>query len=736
MKKIPIILKIIILSLIFTSCFDVNFNNPNDRYSDVYIRDNAKLSNIIISDGELSPAFTSDIMEYSVNLSHTSSSLTITPTAINDNSTMQINGSPINSGNSSSPITLSLGENEIIITTISEDLTETLEYKITVNSYDCDFSSFKFLAVNNGAYLSEDVIGVIDVDSSTIFLGPIFNDVSNLIATFTVNNDATVKIGVINPVSDITAYNFSSPVVYTVKYSMQPSGKVISKDFTVKAVNGKRISYLKAPNNSDGDNFGFSVAISSDIIAVGAPFESSATTSIINGSNLTSADNNGNGNGAVYVFRRNGSGWQHEAYLKAPNNPQGTEFGYFSPIFGYSISVSDDTIVVGTPNERSSTTNIINGSDLSSTNNSGFCFGAVYVFKCIGKNWSHEAYLKAPNGSYGDEFGNKVAISGDTIVVGAHNEESSTTSIINGSDLSATNNITWANGAAYVFRRNGKIWKHEAYLKAPNSHTQIFFGSSVSISEDTIVIGAPYENSTTTSIITGSDLSSSNNNGISNGAAYVFKRTGSIWSHEAYLKAPNNSNYFSFGYSVSISDDTIVIGAPLENSTSTSIISGSDLSSTNNEGSNNGAVYIFKRNGSIWSHEAYLKAPNNSNLDNFGYSVSNSDNIVVVGSPYEGSSTTNIIIGTDLSFTDNNYYESGAVYIFKWKGLTWNHIAYLKAPNNSYGDYFGSSVSVNKGIITVGASGEDSTTSSIINGSDISNTNDNGFSNGAVYVFY
>ncbi|HPC42351.1 MAG TPA: FG-GAP repeat protein, partial [Spirochaetota bacterium] len=91
--------------------------------------------------------------------------------------------------------------------------------------------------------------------------------------------------------------------------------------------------------------------------------------------------------------------------------------------------------------------------------------------------------------------------------------------------------------------------------------------------------------------------------------------TGSTWSHQAYLKAPNNSNDDYFGSSVAISGDTIAVGAPGEASTTTSIINGSDLSSTNNAGNNNGAVYVFTRSGSTWSHQAYLKAPNNSNDD-------------------------------------------------------------------------------------------------------------------------
>ena len=212
-----------------------------------------------------------------------------------------------------------------------------------------------------------------------------------------------------------------------------------------------------------------------------------------------------------------------------------------------------------------------------------------------GSTWSHQAYLKAPNNSNDDYFGSSVAISGDTIAVGAPGEASTTTSIINGSDLSGTNDSGTDNGAVYVFTRTGSTWSHQAYLKAPNNSNDDGFGSSVAISGDTIAVSAVNEDSTTTSIINGSDLSSTNNAGNNNGAVYVFTRSGSTWSHQAYLKAPNNSNLDVFGNSIAISGDTIAVGARLEDSTTTEIIHGSDLSGTNDSGDNNGAVYVFTR---------------------------------------------------------------------------------------------------------------------------------------------
>ena len=149
-------------------------------------------------------------------------------------------------------------------------------------------------------------------------------------------------------------------------------------------------------------------------------------------------------------------------------------------------------------------------------------------------------------------------------------------------------------------------------VKALQEVVQVKMWMSMSKPRDTIVVGAYNEEGSTTAIINGDDLSTADDAGTDNGAAYVFKRTGSTWTHEAYLKAPNNSNSDEFGYSVAISGDTIVVGARNEDSSTTAIINGADLSTADDLEADNGAVYVFKRSGSTWAHEAYLKAPNNS----------------------------------------------------------------------------------------------------------------------------
>ena len=139
-----------------------------------------------------------------------------------------------------------------------------------------------------------------------------------------------------------------------------------------------------------------------------------------------------------------------------------------------------------------------------------------------------------PNPIFGDFFGLSVAISGDTMVVGAYNEDSNATGV-DGDQ----NNLASDAGAAYVFTRSGTTWSQQAYLKASNTHNTQFgdiFGYSVAISGDTLVVGAHGEDSNATGV---NGDQANNSMGGNSGAAYVFTRSGTTWTQQAYLKASN-----------------------------------------------------------------------------------------------------------------------------------------------------------------------------------------------------
>jgi len=148
------------------------------------------------------------------------------------------------------------------------------------------------------------------------------------------------------------------------------------------------------------------------------------------------------GSGAAYVFTRTGTNWTQEAYLKASNTEAGDSFGW-------SVGLSGDTAVVGAWIESSEATGV-NGHQ---SDNSAALAGAAYTFTRSGTNWSQRAYLKASNTETNDQFGWSVAVSGDTVMVGANGEDSNATGV-NGNQA---NNSATESGAAYIFTGLGPI---------------------------------------------------------------------------------------------------------------------------------------------------------------------------------------------------------------------------------------------------------------------------------------
>jgi hypothetical protein len=268
-----------------------------------------------------------------------------------------------------------------------------------------------------------------------------------------------------------------------------------------------------------------------------------------------------------------------QAYLKASNTGAGdtsTDVG---------VALSGDTLVVGAYLEDSNATGV-NG---NSSNNNATDSGAAYVFVRDGTNWVQQAYLKASNTGAEERFGISVAISGDTVVVGARWEDSNATGV-NGNQ---SNNSILSAGAAYVFVRSGTNWIQQAYLKASNAGAGDIFGTSVAISGDTVVIGASLEDSSATGV----NGNQTNNSATDSGAAYVFVREGTNWMQQAYLKGSNTGAGDGFGSPVAISGDTLVVGAAHEASNATGV----NGNQSDNSAMDAGAAYIFVRNATNWT---------------------------------------------------------------------------------------------------------------------------------------
>ncbi|MCC6216752.1 MAG: hypothetical protein IT376_17970 [Polyangiaceae bacterium] len=411
-----------------------------------------------------------------------------------------------------------------------------------------------------------------------------------------------------------------------------------------------------------------------------------------------------------------------QAYLKAPN-AQAFDF------FGRPVSISGDTVVTAATGEGSNQTTITNG-PTASGDNSASGAGAVYVFVRASEVWAQQAYLKAPNAGGSDAFGEALAISADTIVVGAPLEDSNQVTVTNGATASSDDSAADA-GAAYVFTRAGTSWSAQAYLKPPNAQADDGFGTSVALDADTVVVGAPQESSGQGTVTNGPTAATDDAKSHA-GAAYVFVRTGTEWAQQAYLKASNVGAVDGFGTSAAISGDTVVVGASFEASSQTTITNGA-AGSSDDSAFQAGAAYVFVRTGTTWAEQAYLKPANAQANDGFGGTVAIDGDTVVVAATGEDSNQMTITHGGAAS-SDDSAVDAGAVYVFRRTGAIWAQEAYVKASNAGAGDYFGFALAIRGDVLAVGAYAEGSNQTTITNGAT-SSADDTAAYAGAVYLY-
>ncbi len=253
-----------------------------------------------------------------------------------------------------------------------------------------------------------------------------------------------------------------------------------------------------------------------------------------------------------------------------------------------------------------------------------------------GKNGNEDQQLLATGLEFGDYFGISMSISGNYAVVGAYGDDD------NGGN----------SGAAYVFYYTNNTWSQQAKLVASDGAAVDFFGKSVAIDGDYIIIGAE--------------------NNLTKGAAYIFLRTGTTWAQQAKLTDPVSAVGDEFGSSVSISGEYVVIGALGDDSYT-------------------GSAYIFQRTGAVWGPKVKLTAPSGDTFDYFGESVSISGDVAVIGA----------------KFDDDVAVNAGAAYVYLRNGANWNLQSKLLPTSGDAADFFGSSVSVSGSLLIVGAPNDD-----------------------------
>lgn len=310
------------------------------------------------------------------------------------------------------------------------------------------------------------------------------------------------------------------------------------------------ISRLTGSGAQAKDLFGRAVAASGDTAIIGAP-----------------QTNNFQARGRAYVFHRLRADWTEAGVLTASD-------GLKEDHFGWSVSVSGSTAIVGAP----------------SANGPGDWSGSAYVFENIAGEWAEVAKLKGSDLGNVDHFGQSVVLSADLAMVGAPSK-----SVGGHADV----------GVVYVFERTGGTWAETAKLLGdpPNGYSPRF-GSSISIESDRLVVGATGED--------GREWST--------GAAHIFELSGGEWVHVTKLVAPDGQTHDYFGASVSVAGDAAVVGAPLD----------SDF------GFRSGSAYLFERKpDGVWTLTAKITGPGAD--EEVGRGVALSGERLAIGAPRPGS---------------------------------------------------------------------------------------------------
>jgi hypothetical protein len=310
-----------------------------------------------------------------------------------------------------------------------------------------------------------------------------------------------------------------------------PKGSGAAWIYRLDGANWIEEAVLRPDEETAREYFGCSVAISGRTAIIGAPAGESGLCTMLPGDRKVASVG-----GSACVFHFDGSKWVHQARLApAGKTPVGS--------FGWSVSLSGDRAVIGAREEDAN----------------GWMSGAAYVFRFDGGKWVQEARLVADDGAAGDYFGNGVSISGERILIGAPFDDDHASQ----------------SGSAYVFRYDGSTWVEEAKLVPPEGAFEDRFGRSVSLSGDTALIGAYWDDKA----------------GFDAGSAYVYHFDGSGWKQQARLLPSAGTphahpelgcSHGTFGSAVSVCGDRALIGAELDYE----------------KGEHAGSAYVFRFDGS------------------------------------------------------------------------------------------------------------------------------------------
>jgi hypothetical protein len=468
-----------------------------------------RLSTLQLSIGTLNPAFDPVVTTYVTAVSFLTNQIVVTPTTAIPGASIKVNGASVLSGQASAAIPLDVGANMLTVrVTLSG---QNLDYMIALERLAAATVSQEALLTSNFPVGQAEFGSVIAIDGDTLVVG-----------------------------EPNGPYNGGG----------SPEGRV--SVFVRSGTNwALQQAFYGDPLFENGARFGASVALQGDTMVVGAPLH----------------DNQGMNAGLAFVYTRSAMQWTQVAVLSASNAGANDEFGF-------DVDIDGNTIVISAPKEDT----IANDA------------GAVYVYTGSGANWTQQGPLLNSNNPFTlglpGKFGFSVSLDGDNLAVGKP---------LIGGDFSSV----------YIFRRNAGTWTQQARLEPPFTGTSASdeFGVTLELQGETLVVGSPFYNN--------------------HGAAYVFAGSGTQWVALTRLTASNAGAGDRFGNNVGLLGDTIVVGAPFEDSS----------------GTDSGSVYLFRGEGSTWTENRRLNPTGPVNQAYFGSSAQLDGERIVIGAQNQQGGT-------------------------------------------------------------------------------------------------
>ncbi len=528
---------------------------------------NARLAGLQFSAGDLDRSWDAEALNYSASVSFLIPSVQLTAFTEDENATLTIMGLSVDSEIPTLPIPLTEGEKRIPIHIRAEDGKTTRTYTLTVDRRGA-------AEVAQTAYIQES-----ETKKGDFFGGRSWGN------SVAFHRD-TLIVGA--PWEDGNAAGVNAKNSGVIK----DSGAVFV--YRRSGESWSREAYIKASNPGELDYFGFAVAIHGDVLAIRGKNHEYPTKE---------DDNVDRSPGAVYVFERVDGIWRESAILYASNAAELDSFGHTLALYG-------DTLAVAAIGEKSTVAGVDNKSRRFAFER-GFArdSGAVYIFERSDGEWTETTYLKASNPGLQDFFGWSLALTDDTLAVGARYERSARSGV---NPPGPEDDDASRAGAVYVYVRAEDSWRQQAYLKASNPGADDWFGTSVSLSGDTLAVGALGESSARAGV---NPTQPDNADAHWSGAVYVFRRVDDLWSQEEMIKASNAAENASFGKRVALSGNVLAVTAPGE---STGV-------------KYSGAAYLFSRERDRWAEQRIIKVPEPEDRDSFGTSLALHDGTLIVG---------------------------------------------------------------------------------------------------------